>query len=68
MDWNLEGASVAGIYIGTFPVKGKVEASRVAYGGGIRHTVVLDEPIVVFGATRDRVILDNSDINHVLQE
>lgn len=66
--WNLEGQHITGEYLGAYQVAGTVIHSRVKYGGGICHTVALDEPIVVFGATRDRVILDNSDINHVLQE
>ena len=36
--------------------------SRVAYGGRVKHTVVLDEPLIVYGAERDRVILDMADI------
>jgi len=43
--WNLEGMHVTGTYLGDFPVSGYVESSRVKYGGGVQHTVILDEPI-----------------------
>ena len=33
--WNLEGLRVEGLYMGEFPVEGRVELSRVRYGGGL---------------------------------
>ena len=48
-----------------FPVCGVVELSRVAYGGGVKHTVVLKEPIMVYGVERDRVILNHNEIKRV---
>jgi hypothetical protein len=60
--WNLEGMTVSGKYLGDIPVTGKVELSRVAYGGRVKHTIVLEQEIVVFEAKRDRVILDQSEI------
>ena len=60
--WNYEGLSITGSYLGDYFVKGYVILSRVAYGGRVKHTVVLDEPITVYGAERDRVILDMSEI------
>jgi hypothetical protein len=62
MNWNLEGLHVTGWYMGSIPVEGCVEESRVKYGGTISHTVVLDSPIIVFGAKRERVILEHADI------
>lgn len=59
--WNLEGMTVTGNYL-DIPVKGIVELSRVAYGGRVKHTLVLETPINVFQAIRDRVILDHSEI------
>ena len=59
--WNLEGMTVTGNYL-DIPVKGTVELSRVAYGGRVKHTLVLETPINVFQAIRDRVILDHSEI------
>lgn len=63
--WNYENMQVTGKYMNHFPVTGRVELSRVAYGGGVKHTVVLDNPIQVYGATRERVILEHSDIQTV---
>jgi hypothetical protein len=60
--WNYEGLTVTGTYLGEFYVTGYVIMSRVAYGGRVKHTVVLDEPLMVYGAERDRVILDMADI------
>jgi hypothetical protein len=38
----------------------------VTYGGGISHHVVLDNPINVYGAVRDRVILEAECVKGVL--
>lgn len=63
--WDYTGLVVSGLYMDEIPVRGKVELSRVAYGGGVKHTVVLDEPITVYGALRDRVILEMKQILNV---
>lgn len=63
--WNLEGMRVEGIYLGEFEVCGWVELSRVKYGGGVVHTVVLDDPIEVYGRTADRVLVDHENIMRV---
>jgi hypothetical protein len=34
-NWNLEGLNVWGMYLDMFPVSGRVELSRVKYGGGV---------------------------------
>ena len=65
LPWNLEGLTVRGSYMGEFPVSGTVELSRVKYGGGVCHHIKLDECVNVYGATRDRVILNHSEINQV---
>lgn len=65
MSWNLEGLSVSGVYLGVFPVSGRVELSRVKYGGSVCHHIVLDAPITVYGAVRERVILEHSDVSSV---
>jgi len=65
VNWNLEGLSVRGMYMGKFPVVGTVELSRVKYGGEVSHHVVLDESIEVFGAIRDRVILEHKYVTQV---
>mgnify|MGYP007083462067 FL=1 len=63
--WDLEGSHVTGFYMGEFLVSGRVELSRVKYGGGIQHTVVLDETIQVYNAVRDRVLLDHENVVRV---
>jgi len=65
MSWNLENLRVKAVYLETFPVQGVVELSRVAYGGRVVHTLVLDNPITVYGALRDRVIVENESIQQV---
>ena len=66
MIWNLEGMRVLGMYMGEIAVSGTVNLSRVTYGGGVSHHVSLDNPINVYGAVRDRVILENEYIAKVL--
>jgi hypothetical protein len=65
MSWNLEGMKVEGTYLETFPVSGVVELSRVAYGGRVNHHIRLDNSIKVYGAERDRVIIEHSQIECV---
>ena len=65
MSWNLENLRVNAVYLDTIPVQGVVELSRVAYGGRVVHTIVLDNPITVYGALRDRVIVENESIQQV---
>jgi hypothetical protein len=65
MSWHLEGMQVFGTYMGDFPVSGKVTLSRVAYGGRVHHHIKLDSTINVYGAERDSVILEHSQITRV---
>lgn len=60
--WDYTGLVVSGLYLNEIPVSGKVELSRVAYGGGVKHHVVLDEPVNVYGVLRDRVILEMKQV------
>ena len=46
-------------------MSGRVELSRVKYGGGIQHTVVLDKPIQVYSAVRERVLLNHENVVRV---
>jgi hypothetical protein len=62
----LDGQRVIGMYMGDIAVSGVVDLSRVTYGGGISHHVVLDNPINVYGAVRDRVILEAECVKGVL--
>lgn len=66
MNWNLEGKRINGLYMGLFPVQGRVEISRVKYGGEISHHVALEEPIKVYSAVRNRVILEHKYVNRVV--
>jgi hypothetical protein len=65
MNWNLEGLNVRGMYLDTFEVRGKVNLSRVKYGGEVSHHVTLDTPINVYGTMRDVVILDHKNVAQV---
>lgn len=62
--WNLEGMRVTGKYLSDDIVTGVVELSRVAYGGGVVHTVVLDKPIQFRWRKEpsDRLIIKHSEI------
>lgn len=62
MSWQREGQRVQGVYLDQFPVIGVVEDSRVAYGGRVKHLVILDEPIEVYGAVRNRVVFEDSEL------
>ena len=66
MNWNLEGERIEATYLEEIPVCGRVELSRVAYGGRVNHTIVLDQPIKVFGAVRERVIVEHAQIERVM--
>jgi hypothetical protein len=71
MNWNeLEGKRVNGLYLGLFPFRGTVVESRVKYGGKVQHTIELAEPITVYGATRERILVEAGDgsINRILDE
>lgn len=65
--WDYTGLTVTGLYLNDVKVTGKVESSRVAYGGTVKHTVVLDEPVVLPWRKEpaDRLILDMKDILQV---
>jgi hypothetical protein len=67
MNWNLEGLHVIGKYMGEFPVAGRVTASRVKYGGGVQHTVVLDQPLQMYSSVRDRVLLEHEYVVRIQQ-
>lgn len=67
MNWNLEGLRVYGRYMGEYPCSGRVESSRVKYGGGIQHTIVLDEPLQFRWRSEPttRVLLDHEYVERV---
>ena len=65
MNWNLEGLKVDAKYMNEFPVSGKVDLSRVKYGGGVARHLVLDTAIEVYGQIRDRVIVNHEEVQRV---
>jgi hypothetical protein len=62
----LDGQRVIGMYMNEVAVSGVVRLSRVTYGGTISHHVALDNPINVYGAVRDSVILEAECVKGVL--
>lgn len=64
--WDLTGKYINGLYLGLFPYMGQVESSRVKYGGKVQHTVLLTEPIKVYGEVRERILVE--DFNRILDE
>ena len=65
--WNKEGLVISANYIGEYPITGTVIESRVALGGRVKHTVVLNEQIEIFGTVRDRLIVDEDMVTEVLE-
>ena len=65
MSWNLEGMEVTASYLETYKVTGRVEMSRVAYGGRVHHTIVLNTPVSIYGTERDRVIVEHGAVESV---
>lgn len=66
MNWDLTGKQINGLYMGFIPVQGRVELSRVKYGGEVSHHVVLEESVKVYGEIRERVILEHKFVNRVM--
>ena len=66
MQWDLTGLHIEATYL-EHAVAGTVESSRVAYGGHVVHTVVLDKPLVfTFSPTpRMRCIVDHQEVTKV---
>lgn len=60
--WDYTGMHITGLYMGKFPVSGKVWLSRVKYGGEVSHHVNLDKPVEIYGTERDTVILNHSEV------
>jgi len=69
---NLVGRQISGLYVGTFPIAGHVEASGVLdrWVNGVKvpcecHFVVLNEPRTYHGFTRDCVTLLDDEVSVV---
>jgi hypothetical protein len=65
MGWNLEGMVIWARYMGEFDVCGRVESSRVKYGGEVQHTIVLAEPVEIYGQMRDRLLIEHKYVTRV---
>lgn len=66
--WDLEGLRIEAKYMGEYPVTGRVESSRVKYGGEVQHTVVLDKPIEFRWRTEpaERLLVDHKFVERVM--
>jgi hypothetical protein len=64
-EWNLEGYTVEGLYLGEYPVRGTVISERVKYGGQVQLVIQLDQPINLFGLVRDHVLMTTDEIQVV---
>jgi hypothetical protein len=66
--WNLEGLRIEGEYLGDTKVIGRVESSRVKYGGGVQHTVILDQPIKFRWRNElaSRLLIDHEHVTRVM--
>lgn len=60
MGWDKTGSFISGLYLDMFPFSGTVTESRVKYGGQVQHRVELVNPIRVFGATRDVILIEEN--------
>ena len=62
--WCLEGLTVSGLYLGSIPVKGKVDLSGMM-SGEVSHHVQLESPINIYGEMRERVILMHKHLSSI---
>lgn len=60
MGWDRTGQTIRGVYLNEFSYMGKVVDSRVKYGGDVQHTVELFSPIVVYGQSRNRLLINEN--------
>lgn len=61
-NYGLEGQYISGVYCDQFKFVGQVVESRVEYGGDIQHTVELSDPLTVFGADREEILISQSEL------
>lgn len=62
MRWDLEGSVIEAKYLDEHFVRGKVINSRVAYGGRVRHTIVLLKPIIFYGTMRETLSITHDEV------
>ena len=65
--WNLEGHTIEGLYIGDYVVQGKVENSRVKYGGKVQHQLIFEAPVMIGRHYREGVVLDHEQVIRVMK-
>lgn len=65
MNWDLTGMTVWARYLDEIDICGRVESSRVKLGGDVQHTVVLNDPLLIYGQLRDRVLIENKYVTRV---
>lgn len=65
--WAYDGMWIRANYMEEFEVSGVVESSRVKYGGGVQHTVVLDKPLKMRWRTEPatRLLVDHETVLQV---
>lgn len=63
--WDLTGKQVTAKYLGQFAITGTVTDSRVKYGGAVQNTIKLDQPITVYGAVRDTVLINTDKLTTI---
>jgi len=63
--WNLEGMHITARYMNDAIVSGRVETSRVALGGRVKHSVVLDKPTEIFGTSRERLLINHEEVTSI---
>jgi len=63
MGWIKNGLCVRAVYMGQ-TIEGRVEESRVKYGGRVQYTVVLTQPIQLRWRTEPttRVLIEDRDL------
>ena len=69
MNWDYMGMTIEGRYLGDIPVRGYVTMSRVKYGGGVTHHIVLDKGFEDGNISRkagEALILEHKFVDRVI--
>ncbi len=68
MEWNLETQGIRAKYLGGDECVGIVMESRVKYGGGVQHRVLLTKPFTFLGTVKEAgtvVLIDHEEVRQV---
>lgn len=68
MEWNLETQGIRAKYLGGDECVGIVMESRVKYGGGVQHRVLLTKPFTFLGTVKEAgtmVLIDHEEVQQV---